>query len=47
MKGRNGVEGKTVGTSFKVMMADVVQKATAGAKDGRNFKVCLKRKKPR
>jgi hypothetical protein len=47
MKASNGVEGKTVGTSFPVMMADVVQKATAGAKDERNFKVYSKRKKPR
>lgn len=42
MKASNGVEGKTVGTSFLVMMADVVQKTAADAKDGRNFKVYLK-----
>jgi hypothetical protein len=36
-----------MGTSFLVMMADVVQKATAGAKDRRNFKVYLKHNKPK
>jgi len=45
MKASNGVEEKTAGTSFIVMMADVFQKSTAGAKDRRNFKVYLKRKK--
>lgn len=45
MKASNGVEDKTVETSFIVMMTDVVQKTIAGAKDGRNLKVYLKRKR--
>ena len=42
MKASDGMEEKAMGTSFRVMMADVAQKATAGAKDGRNFKVYSK-----
>lgn len=42
MKASNGVEGKTMGTSFPVMMAAAVKNTVVGAKDGRNFKVYLK-----
>ncbi len=39
VKASNGVEDKTKGTSFIVMMADVVEKAITDVKSGRNFKV--------
>ncbi len=39
VKASNGVEDKTKGTLFRVIMTVAVQKATIDAKGGREFKV--------
>lgn len=41
VKASNGAEGKTKGTPHKIVVAALVQKTEAGAKGGRDFKVCL------
>jgi hypothetical protein len=42
MKTSNGMEDKTEGTSFIVMMTDIAQKVISDAKDEKSFKVYSK-----